>query len=110
MPSIEEAPMKLTVAARFCSLLLALACLAPYAFAAGVPDVIEGRLTQVTNTFVQLDHEQTYPFDPVSAQCFDFRGDAMTCGTLVGIGYADRVRITVRGTVVQRIDILELQQ
>ena len=30
--------------------------------------------------------------------------------TLVGIGYADRARITVRGTDVQRIDILELQQ
>ena len=102
--------MKFTVAARLSSLLLALACTVPQAFAAGAPGVVEGRLTQVTATFVQVDHDQTYQFDPVSAQCFDFRGDAMTCGTLVGIGYADRVRITVRGTVVQRIDILELQQ
>ena len=102
--------MKFTVATSLSSLLLALACSAPHAFAAGAPGVVEGRLTQVTTTFVQVDHDQTYQFDPVSAQCFDFRGDAMTCGTLVGIGYADRVRITVRGTVVQRIDILELQQ
>jgi len=28
----------------------------------------------------------------------------------VGIGYVDRARVTVRGTDVQRIDIIELQQ
>ena len=102
--------MKFTVAARLSSVLLALACAAPYAFAADAPGVVEGRVTQVTTSFVQVDHDRTYQFDPVSAQCFDFRGDAMTCGTLVGIGYVDRARITLRGTVVQRIDILELQQ
>jgi hypothetical protein len=102
--------MKFSVAAHFPGLLLALAWPALSTLAAGAPDVVEGRLTQVTATFVQIDHDQTFQFDPVSAQCFDFRGDAMTCGTLVGIGYADRARVTVRGAVVQRIDILELQQ
>ena len=102
--------MKLTAAARLCSLLLALAWPALHASAAAAPGVVEGRLTQVTRTFVQVNHGQAYEFDPASARCFDFRGDAMTCDTLVGIGYADRARITLRGTVVQRIDILELQQ
>ena len=102
--------MKFSTASPLPTLLLALALPALHASAAGAPGVVEGRLTRVTATTVQLDHAATYQFDPVSAQCFDFRGDAMTCQTLVGIGYADRARITMRGTVVQRIDILELQQ
>jgi hypothetical protein len=102
--------MRSTVAARFASLLLALAHPALQAGAAGAPGVVEGTLTRVTGSFVQVDHAQTYQFDPASAECFDFRGDAMTCDTLVGIGYADRARVTLRGAVVQRIDILELQQ
>jgi hypothetical protein len=34
----------------------------------------------------------------------------MTCDTLVGIGYVDRARLTLRGSDVVRIDIVELQQ
>jgi hypothetical protein len=102
--------MKRTTAARLAGSLLALAWPGLHALAAGTPAVLEGRLTQVTATSVQVDHDRTYLFNPAVAQCFDFRGDAMTCDTLVGIGYADRARITVRGTDVQRIDILELQQ
>lgn len=102
--------MKLRVATSSRLLLLALAWPALSALAAGAPGVVEGRLTQVQATFIQLDHQQTYSFDPANAQCFDFRGDAMTCETLVGIGYADRARVTLRGTTVQRIDVLELQQ
>jgi len=59
---------------------------------------------------VQVDHSRVYQFNPALARCFDFRGDALTCDTLVGIGYVDRARITLLGTAVQRIDILELQQ
>lgn len=102
--------MKLTVAARFAGSLLALAYPALHVFAAGAPGVIEGRLTQVTANFVQVDHDRTYQFNPGLAQCFDFRGDAFTCETLVGIGYVDRARVTLRGTNVLRIDIIELQQ
>ena len=100
--------MKLT--ARSSCLLLALAWPALAAFAAGALGVVEGRLTQITATAVQVDHGQTYQFNPAVAQCFDFRGDALTCDTLVGIGYADRARVTLRGTDVLRIDIVELQQ
>ncbi len=102
--------MKLSIHARLVAQLLALALPALQASAAGALSVVEGRLTIVTATAVQVDHGASYEFDPASASCFDFRGDAMTCDTLVGIGYADRARITLRGTAVQRIDILELQQ
>jgi hypothetical protein len=102
--------MKLTVAARFSGSLLALALPALHVFAAGAPGVVEGRLTQVTSTIVQVDHDRIYQFNPAIAQCFDFRGDATTCETLVGIGYVDRARVTLRGSNVQRIDIIELQQ
>lgn len=100
--------MKFT--ARFSGLLLALAWPALHALAAGAPGVVEGRLTQITATVVQVDHGLTYQFNPAVAQCFDFRGDALTCDTLVGIGYVDRARVTLRGTDVLRIDIVELQQ
>jgi hypothetical protein len=100
--------MKLTVAARFYGSLLALA--ACHALAAGAPGVVEGRLTRVTPSFVQVDHDRAYPFNPAVAQCFDFRGDVLTCDTLVGIGYVDRARVTLRGTDVVRIDIVDLQQ
>jgi hypothetical protein len=96
--------------ARSAGLVLAVVWPALHALSATAPGVVEGTLTQVSTNHVQIDHDKSYQFDPVSASCFDFRGDAMTCATLVGIGYADRVRITLRGTVVQRIDILELQQ
>jgi hypothetical protein len=102
--------MKLTVAARFSSPLLALAWPALHAFAADAPGVFEGRLTRVTTNFVQVDHDRTYQFNPALVQCFDFRGDALPCATLVNVGYVDRARITVRGTDVKRIEIVELQQ
>jgi hypothetical protein len=103
--------MKLTIACRFSGLLLALAWPALHALAAGSPTgVVEGRLTQITSSSVQVDHGQSYQFNPGLAQCFDFRGDALTCDTLVGIGYVDRARVTLRGTDVLRIDIVELQQ
>ena len=103
--------MKLTtVVTRICSALLALAWPALHTFAAGAPGLIEGRLTQVTTSWVQVDHDRTYQFNPAVARCFDFRGDAMSCNTLVGIGYVDRARVGLRGNDVVRIDIVELQQ
>jgi hypothetical protein len=102
--------MKLTVAAGFLGPLLALAWPAPHALAAGSPDVLEGRLTRITASFIQVDHERTYQFNPALVQCFDFRGDALPCETLVGIGYVDRARVTVRGSDVRRIEVVELQQ
>jgi hypothetical protein len=102
--------MKIPVAARFLGPLLALAWPALHALAAGEPSVFEGRLTRVTTSFVQVDHDRTYQFNPALVQCFDFRGDALPCATLVNIGYVDRARVTVRGADVKRIEIVELQQ
>ena len=102
--------MKLTVATRSLGLLLALAWPALHALAAGAPSVVEGRLTRVTTSVVQVDHDRTYQFNSAIARCFDFRGDAMACDTLVGIGYVDRARVTLRGNDVQRIEIIELHQ
>lgn len=102
--------MKLATVTRFCGPLLALAWPALNALAAGAPGVVEGRLTQISTSAVQLDHDREYQFNPAIAQCFDFRGDALACDTLVGIGYIDRARVTLRGSDVVRIDIVELQQ
>lgn len=96
--------------ARFHCALLALAWPALHALAAGTPGVVEGRLTRVTTSFVQVDHDRTYQFNSAIAKCFDFRGDAIACDTLVGIGYVDHARLTVRGSNVLRIDIVELHQ
>ena len=72
--------MKLTVAARFSGS----AARAGVARAARArrrrAGVVEGRLTRVRRAFVQVDHDRTYQFDPALVQCFDFRGDALTCG------------------------------
>jgi hypothetical protein len=73
---------------------------------------LEGRL-RLSRTQAVLDETRTYKFDPEKAQCFIARGrDSLptTCATLVGVGYADRARVTVVGDSVVRLDILELQQ
>ncbi|HEY7639392.1 MAG TPA: hypothetical protein VH814_06680 [Steroidobacteraceae bacterium] len=102
--------MKLSASTRLYSLLLAAVLPLLDASAAGTPGVVEGTLTRINASEVQVDHDQVYLFDPARAHCFDFRGDALPCDTLIGIGYVDRARITLLGTAVQRIDILELQQ
>jgi hypothetical protein len=60
-----------------------------------------------------LNKQYHYKFDPKRAQCFTARGEQRiptTCETLLGIGYADRARLTLSGDEVVRIDVLELQQ
>jgi hypothetical protein len=60
-----------------------------------------------------VNHQYRYKFDPKRAQCFTARGEERiptTCETLLGIGYADRARVTLSGDQVVRIDVLELQQ
>jgi hypothetical protein len=102
--------MKSSTSARLYSLLLAAVLPLLDASAAGAPGLVEGTITRVTTSEVQLDHDRVYQFNPALARCFDFRGDELTCDTLVGIGYVDRARITLLGTAVQRIDIVDLQQ
>ena len=94
--------MKLTVTTRISCTLLALAWPTLHAFAAGAPGFVEGRLTQVTTSSIQLDHDRTYQFNPAVARCFDFRGDAMSCDTLVGI--ANKFGISTIGEM-KRLDL-----
>lgn len=86
------------------------AMLASSAASAAGSEVLEGRLSQITHASVTVEGIATLVFRPASTQCFDPRGAALTCETLIGIGYADRARVTVRGDEVRRIDLLELQQ
>lgn len=70
----------------------------------------EGRLSRITATHVTVDGLRTYKIDS-DTRCYDAREVALTCGTLAGVGYADRARlsITADGTV-RRLDIILLQQ
>lgn len=74
------------------------------------PQVFTGRLSVVSARHIEVDRTHRFPFQPGSAECFDTHGNRMTCQTLVGIGYADRARITLTGGQVRRIDLLDLQQ
>jgi hypothetical protein len=91
-------------------LSLLLAGVTPVINAAEPTQVVEGRLTQITVDHVIVDSARTYAIDPEHTECFDFRSQRTTCETLALIGYADKARLSVVGTVVKRIDLLELQQ
>lgn len=92
------------------ALALVLAGVAPVTTAVEPTQIVEGRLTQIGVEHVTVDGQRTYAIDPQRTECFDFRNDRTTCGTLALIGYADKARLTVVGTLVKRIDLLELQQ
>jgi hypothetical protein len=79
---------------------------------APVQGTLEGRL-RLSRTEAVLNEVRTFKFDPEKAQCFIARGIQSfqtTCVTLVGVGYADKARVTVVGDTVVRLEILELQQ
>jgi hypothetical protein len=77
-----------------------------------VAGTLVGRL-RLSRTEAVVDEQHRFKFDPERTACFTYRGDeayATTCATLVGIGYADKARLTVAGDKVTRLDILELYQ
>jgi hypothetical protein len=92
------------------ALIVVLAGVAPLSVAVEPLQVVEGRLTQITKEYVTVDSDHTYAIDPERTECFDFRSQRTTCATLALIGYADKARLSVIGTVVKRIDLLELKQ
>ncbi len=87
-----------------------LGCLAGAGAHAAGSEAYEGRLTQITGTYVTVDGQHSFTFEPRKAKCFDPAGAELTCETLVGVGYADRARLTVIANAVRRIDVIELQQ
>lgn len=73
--------------------------------------VVEARIVRITTTLVTLEGiGEDFKLDAKNAQCFDEYGNKLTCATLAGIGYVDKARVTIAGDVVQRIDIIDLQQ
>lgn len=72
--------------------------------------VLVGELTLVTRTHVTIGGIRTLRIDRNKSKCFDFRGELTTCDTLAQVGYVDKARVAYVGDVVQRIDIIELQQ
>lgn len=97
-----------TIAAVLCT--LAAAHLANAADPASAGEPVVGRLAQATDRTVTIEGVGTFKFDPVRAQCFDHHKVTLTCATLVAVGYADKVSVTIAGDTVTRIDIIELQQ
>jgi hypothetical protein len=94
------------------SLALALFATAALAQTPRTNSALEGWL-RLLPTEAVINHQYRYKFDPKRAQCFTARGEERiptTCETLLGIGYADRARLTLSGDQVVRIDVLELQQ
>lgn len=89
---------------------LAAAHLANAADPAVAGEPVVGRLAQATDRTATIEGVGTFKFDPARAQCFDHRKVSMTCATLVAVGYADKVRVTIVGDTVTRVDIIELQQ
>lgn len=85
-------------------------CLALSAAHSAGSEAYEGRLTQITATYVTVDGTRSFTFEPRTAKCFDAEGAELTCETLVGVGYADRARLTVFANAIRRIDVIELQQ
>jgi hypothetical protein len=76
--------------------------------------IVQGRLAHITSRQLTLelahDDIREFKFDLAKAKCFDFRKDPMSCQTLIGVGYANKARITLVDGVIQRVDIIELQQ
>lgn len=87
-------------------------CIALGLIAATPSGVYEGRL-RLSSSEAVLDEQRTFAFDIYRAKCFTTRGKEhipTTCQTLIGVGYADKARVTVADGSVVRLDILELRQ
>lgn len=74
------------------------------------PYTYEGVLSKITTTMIVMDANKEFRFDSRSAQCRDFRGDKITCETLIAVGYANKARLTLESGMVRKVEILELQQ
>ena len=54
--------------------------------------------------------ENVRPTTTGATECWVKGTTRVTCGTLIGVGYADKARVTVRDGWVIRVDVLDLQQ
>jgi len=79
---------------------------------------IIGNVPRITTEFVEVG-DKMYPLlhgasNNMRASSWEatecWAGPRTTCGTLAGIGYIDKARITLRNGVAVRIEVLELRQ
>jgi hypothetical protein len=80
--------------------------------------VIEGYVPKITVKQVEIEG-RVYPL--VRGHSEDMKSTAgretecwaqyrTTCGTLAGVGYIDKARVTIRNGYAMKIEVLELQQ
>ena len=75
-----------------------------------VPEITVGHIWIEGNTY-QLIHGDSNDLNSVQGitEC-RVGTHRVTCGTLAGVGYIDRARVTVSGGAATRIEVLELKQ
>lgn len=98
--------------------LIGIALASPFYASAWADSEIVGVVPKITTKFVEIDGA-SYPLmrgdsqemrrsSPDVTECWSrYR---TTCGTLAGIGFIDRARVTVRNGYAVRIEVLELKQ
>lgn len=72
-------------------------------------EAIEGELQKITREYVTVNGK-SFSLAYSGAQCRDETGTRLTCDTLIGVGYADRVRVTISGGVAIKVDVLKMSQ
>ncbi len=79
---------------------------------------IIGRVAKITVKNIEIDGK-TYPL--LKGESENLRANVgevtecrekyrMTCGTLAGVGYIDKAKVTIRNGIAMRVEVLELQQ
>lgn len=79
---------------------------------------VVGYVSSITTDFVEI-RGKSYPLFngdsndmraryPAATECW--AKERTTCGTLAGVGYIDKARVTLRNGVAIRIQVLEMRQ
>jgi hypothetical protein len=76
--------------------------------ASAAEQTIEGRLDYLVKKTARING-QSYEFNASKAKCRTPDG-AVTCGTLLGVGYADWVRATISNDEVIELEVIKLSQ
>jgi hypothetical protein len=98
--------------------VMGIALLQAISFSVIADTEIIGRVGKITVKNIEIDGKN-YPL--LKGESEDLRARVgevtecrekyrMTCGTLAGVGYIDKARVTIRNGIAMRIEVLELQQ
>lgn len=79
---------------------------------------VVGYVSKITTDYVEIRGESFPLFNggsndmraryPAATECW--AKERTTCGTLAGVGYIDKARVTLRNGVAIRIQVLEMRQ